>query len=688
MSNELRGFQASRTRCCTPAPHRAQRPPAVVVNGSFIPPRRRPPSPTRGTTHIEGFATRTRRCARPAPPPPSAVPRPVVPAIVFKLKPPSHDRTALPGSHHPAGAAIHVQTRASRGGSGSSRDGKRALMLGRGAGVVPRTREAGAGGLRGGDPGCVAEHYEPLDGVKTTLVRLRAILLALTLLRRNPAVAMAPPTSRLRLHALKNDPDLRDAYGIVIAQVRRQAPVEIAPARISDSQAPHSATSPPLPREPPPAELALEHPRTFRRSGASRTTKQNDLAAGPRIVALQSALDDLCAYAARVKTPARAPSASSPVVLARADAVVATAHVEPLNAIVARAAPHPRRSQGLPHRSPARLLPLSWPRTVPEERRTANHKVKRPRRWPAVRRAAVGARRPVRAYAVRVKTPTPSASSPHASSLTAWIWLTRAARRRLPPALPSAHATPRRWYRARPTPSWTLRSRSHTTPPSARAARSTPPRGDTARGRRHRGHAAAMARAIGDPCAGVLGAGEDAGAAPSSAAARARAGELLARLLPSDDRGRDAPQRRSLALRGMARPIICVSRGSSRCRSGSRAMRGEDEHTKPPFGARRRPVFALAEPLDALEGLLQLLDDAVGGYGCLLALAVPAYVLLRAEGAAGWRAVLGGEGIHWCARILSLPLAAGETGGAGMYLMYDVWYNEWDWASARRELNL
>ncbi|KAJ6545991.1 hypothetical protein DFH09DRAFT_1321230 [Mycena vulgaris] len=138
-------------------------------------------------------------------------------------------------------------------------------------------------------------------------------------------------------------------------------------------------TSPPLPRAPP-AELALEDPRTVPEERRSANHKQNDLAPGPRFVALQSALDDLAAFrllavglarADAVATTAHAESlnaivaprppsspfaprntdavvdthASSPSAPRETDAFVATAHVEPLNAVVARAAPHPGRSR-------------------------------------------------------------------------------------------------------------------------------------------------------------------------------------------------------------------------------------------------------------------------------------------------------------------------------------------------------
>ncbi|KAJ6545992.1 hypothetical protein DFH09DRAFT_1367453, partial [Mycena vulgaris] len=62
--------------------------PAFVVNGSFIRPRRSPSSPTRGTTHTEGFVACT--CRVPA----QRRPR----HRLLSSSPPSHDRTALLGS--------------------------------------------------------------------------------------------------------------------------------------------------------------------------------------------------------------------------------------------------------------------------------------------------------------------------------------------------------------------------------------------------------------------------------------------------------------------------------------------------------------------------------------------------------------------------------------------------------------
>ncbi|KAJ6521288.1 hypothetical protein DFH09DRAFT_223155 [Mycena vulgaris] len=341
-------FTASHTRCSTPAPHRAQRPLAFVVNGSFIRSRRRPPSPTRVTTHIEGFVARTSCYSCPAPSPPTSSPP-------SSLSSSPRATTALPCSApaHPAGAAMYVQVRGRSRSSGAlTRQGDRGD---RGTGVVfratgrwsavrgwSRGHRKLALGLRGGDLGCFAAHSLALArilGFHTCRTRRAPAVLKNT---TNPLTALEPPSSaparsssrsrgcagnsrsrwprphlRLQIHVLKNDTDFRDAYGGVIAH--RASPGRDRPAHIFDfAHAPRSSSRPsfrcarhpdapakegPLRRSPAqllPLSLRSRTRVRFSRSGAARNTMQNDLAAGPRFVALQSALDDLYAHTARV----------------------------------------------------------------------------------------------------------------------------------------------------------------------------------------------------------------------------------------------------------------------------------------------------------------------------------------------------------------------------------------------------
>ncbi|KAJ6547741.1 hypothetical protein DFH09DRAFT_1281737 [Mycena vulgaris] len=206
-----------------------------------------------------------------------------------------------------------------------------------------------------------------------------------------------------------------------------------------------------------------------------------------------------------------------------------------------RCARHPDDpvQEGPPRRSPARLLPLSWRsrtrvHTVPEERSSANHKAKQPRRWLAFRRAAVGARRtPLNAVVART-VPHPHRSR-RARATPSWTWCTRsrsvppsrpprrlqhayspfmprarrAARRRLPPTLRSARAPPRRRGHSARGASRTRRRRARRPSPARFVA------GGTAGGRGPRGYDTGQApvgevRALAEPL--------DAGAAACCAA--------------------------------------------------------------------------------------------------------------------------------------------------------------------------
>ncbi|KAJ6547730.1 hypothetical protein DFH09DRAFT_1320698 [Mycena vulgaris] len=264
--------------------------------------------------------------------PPSAVPAHVVPAIVFKLKSPE------PRPHCPA-RLPHTQQgpqcMGSRGGNGSSRDGKKALMLARG----PEDTGEPALGLRG--PRWVSRmcHWcvlpRGLDSYST--------------LTRRIARSLALPAY---------------IFGFQTCRTRR------APALLKNTTNPSTALERPssAPRVPPRAHAAAQNDTDLRRD-----------AYGVVIAHRASHGRDRGAQSSRTSSPRCARHPDDPV------------------------------QEGPPRRSPARLLPLSWRsrtrvHTVPEERSSANHKAKQPRRWLAFRRAAVGARRTVCAYAARVKT--------------------------------------------------------------------------------------------------------------------------------------------------------------------------------------------------------------------------------------------------------------------------------------------
>ncbi|KAJ6547733.1 hypothetical protein DFH09DRAFT_1281731 [Mycena vulgaris] len=163
------------------------------------------------------------------------------------------------------------------------------------------------------------------------------------------------PHRRLRIHVLKNDTDLRNAYSVAIAH-RTSHGRDRAPTHISDfAHAPHSSSTPrcarhpdaPAQEGPPRRSSARLRPLSWRsrtrvRSGGaaqrepqSRTT--STLARVHR--AAVGARRPVRAYASGVETPARAAFRLLAVGLARVDAVATTAHVESLNAIVAPCPP-------------------------------------------------------------------------------------------------------------------------------------------------------------------------------------------------------------------------------------------------------------------------------------------------------------------------------------------------------------
>ncbi|KAJ6547807.1 hypothetical protein DFH09DRAFT_1505788 [Mycena vulgaris] len=320
--------------------------------------------------HVEPPTSRASSRAHAPLYPPSPAPAHVVPAIGFKLKPPAPRPHCPARLHTQQGPRCMCKEGDRGGGCGSSRDWKRALMLASGAEWSRGHKGAGAragGSFEVGIPDVSLrarslssthpllpyvsypararrpqEHHEPSTALNYPRPPPRDLPRAHAAApeargRDGPArISDFPSTSaRATRTCAMRTASLLHRFGVrpravlsALILLRRASPVELAPAHIVDfahaprsssrTSSPRCARHPDAPAQegPPRCSPACLLPLSWRtktrvwfpRSGAARTTKQNDLAPGPRF------------------------HASSPFTPREADAVADLTLAEPLDA--------------------------------------------------------------------------------------------------------------------------------------------------------------------------------------------------------------------------------------------------------------------------------------------------------------------------------------------------------------------